>query len=140
LVELTVAGAVLLLALLATLPLLARSLSDVARGGARAEASGAAQDALEFRHWSSGDGAISRHYFSVTERRWSAEPPAAPDRTRWVREIRVVKLGLEALQDGLLEEVEYGSTGLLRLVEVQVTRGVDGVAVVTLSRIERSAP
>jgi hypothetical protein len=141
LVELTVAGALLGVALLALAPLYTSSVRALALGRSRAEAAIEVRNGLE--RWAGSlppEGASGREYFSFEERAWSSEPPVETDLTLYVREGTVRYLELDSISDGLVDAHELREEpSLLAWVEhrVEGDSSMDLAAVVV--RIERVA-
>lgn len=145
LIELLLASLLFLAALLAAAPLFMRAVRDVRAGAARSAAAALAQNGLEVVAPPWADEPRVEHY-SFDRRRWQVEPPAAPDRSLWVRETALRRYPLGAIDDGRLEPGESAPhdgrrppealrVGLIG-VEVRVSRRAGGRPVASLERLE----
>lgn len=148
LIELLLASALFLVALLAATPLFVRAVGDVRAGGVRSTASALAQDALEsaLPPPVAGSPVARVEYYSFERRHWLAEPPAPPDRALWVRETKGLLYPLAAISDGRVAPGESTPGGDCRPadspaicllgVRVELSRRPGGRPVVTLERLE----
>lgn len=136
LLELLLASALFLVAVLSVTPLFLRAAGDVRAGRERSEAAALAEGLIE------SGAETGLHFHSVAGRRWARRPPAAPDRASWTARVDLRVYPLDALDDGRIEaaeastETDGSAEAPVRLLgrEVELTRTVGGVPVVRLIR------